>query len=158
LVHLADVVEVFQREGGVPAAVAVARERSGTQFDPALVELFCSEAEVLFRELDSAESWEAVIAAEPALTDALSEEEVDSALEAVADFADVKSPWTIGHSRGVARLAEAAALASGLGDGDATVVRRAGLVQDLGRLGIPNSIWDKRGALTATERERVRLH
>ena len=34
LVQLADVVEVFHRQGGVEAAVAVARERSGTQFDP----------------------------------------------------------------------------------------------------------------------------
>src|SRR5262249_34684626 len=54
LVNLADVVEVFHREGGVPAAVAVARERSGTQFDPALVELFCGEAEALLSDLDSA--------------------------------------------------------------------------------------------------------
>ena len=34
LVQLADVVEVFHREGGIDAAVAVARERSGAQFDP----------------------------------------------------------------------------------------------------------------------------
>src|SRR5262245_40988157 len=40
LVNLADVVEVFHRSGGVDAAVAVARERSGTQFDPSLVEAF----------------------------------------------------------------------------------------------------------------------
>ena len=44
LVNLADVVEVYHRTGGVEAAVAVARERSGTQFDPALVEVFSSEA------------------------------------------------------------------------------------------------------------------
>ena len=44
LVTLADVVEVFHRSGGVDAAVAVARERSGTQFDPALVDVFCAEA------------------------------------------------------------------------------------------------------------------
>ena len=41
LVNLADVVEVYHRTGGVEAAVAVARERSGTQFDPALVDVFC---------------------------------------------------------------------------------------------------------------------
>jgi HD-GYP domain-containing protein (c-di-GMP phosphodiesterase class II) len=37
-------------------------------------------------------------------------------------------------------------------------VRRAGLVHDLGRLGVSNAIWDKRGALTPAEEERVRLH
>ncbi len=44
LIHLANVVEVCQRGGGVEAAVAVARERSGSEYDPALVELFCSAA------------------------------------------------------------------------------------------------------------------
>ena len=44
LVTLADVVEIYHRGGGVDAAIAVARERSGTQFDPALVDVFCSEA------------------------------------------------------------------------------------------------------------------
>ena len=88
----------------------------------------------------------------------LSDAELESALEAIADFTDLKSPWTIGHSRGVADLAYAAAARYGLSDGDATLVRRAGLVHDLGRLGVSNAIWDKPGALTPAERERVRLH
>lgn len=61
LVNLADVVEVFHHAGGVDAAVAVARERSGTQFDPALVELFCDAAEAIFSELDVVTSWDAVL-------------------------------------------------------------------------------------------------
>ena len=158
LVNLADVVEVFHRAGGVQAAIAVARERSGTQFDPALVELFCTEAPALFSELESVASWEAVIAAEPALAVVLSDDEFEAALEAIADFTDLKSPWTIGHSRGVATLADAAARLYGLDDGDATVVHRAALVHDLGRLGVSNAIWDKQGPLTAAELERVRLH
>ena len=158
LVNLADVVEVYHRAGGVEAAVGVARERSGTQFDPALVELFCSEARVLFAELDSVTTWEVVIAAEPSLEVVLSDEEFERALEAIAEFTDLKSPYTIGHSRGVAELAGAAARLNGLSDGDATLVRRAGLVHDLGRLGVPNTIWDKRGELSAAELERVRLH
>jgi HD-GYP domain-containing protein (c-di-GMP phosphodiesterase class II) len=158
LVNLADVVEVFHRAGGVEAAKSVARERSGTQFDPALVELFCAEAPALFNELESVASWDAVIAAEPSLALTLSEQEFESALEAIADFTDLKSPWAIGHSRGVAQLAEAAARLYGLHGDDVTLVRRAALVHDLGRLGISNAIWDKPGALTAAELERVRLH
>ena len=158
LVNLADVVEVYQRNGGIDAAIAVARERSGTQFDPQLVDLFCAEAPTLFDGLDAVTTWTAVIEAEPALAIVLSDEGLDSALEAIADFTDVKSPWTIGHSRGVADLAGAAATIAGLQDADATLVRRAGLLHDLGRLGVSNSIWDKRGPLTAAELERVRLH
>jgi HD-GYP domain-containing protein (c-di-GMP phosphodiesterase class II) len=158
VVNLADVVEVYHRTGGVDAAVAVARERSGTQFDPALVDVFCAEAPTLFSDIDSVTSWPAVIEAEPALGIVLSDRELESALEAIADFTDLKSPWTIGHSRGVADLACAATKIYGLSDGDAGSVRRAGLVHDLGRLGVSNAIWDKRGTLTPAEVERVRLH
>jgi HD-GYP domain-containing protein (c-di-GMP phosphodiesterase class II)/DNA-binding CsgD family transcriptional regulator len=158
LVNLADVVEVYHRSGGVDAAVAVARERSGSQFDPGLVDVFCKEAPHLFSDLDSLTTWPAVIDAEPALEIVLSDEELESALEAIADFTDLKSPWTIGHSRGVADLASAATTIYGLSDDDAKLVRRAGLVHDLGRLGISNAIWDKRGPLTAPELERVRMH
>jgi HD-GYP domain-containing protein (c-di-GMP phosphodiesterase class II)/DNA-binding CsgD family transcriptional regulator len=158
VVNLADVVEVYHRTGGVEAAVAVARERSGTQFDPALVDVFCAEAPTLLSDIDSVTSWPAVIEAEPALGLVLSDEELESALEAIADFADLKSPWTIGHSRGVADLACAATKLYGLSDADARFAHRAGLVHDLGRLGVSNAIWDKHGTLTAAELERVRLH
>ena len=158
LVNLADVVEVYHRTGGVEAAVAVARERSGSQFDPELVEAFCLDAPALFSDLDGLTTWPAVIAAEPTLQIVLSDEELELALEAMADFTDLKSPWTLGHSRGVAELAGAAATLYGLSEDDARLVRRAGLVHDLGRLGVSNAIWDKRGPLTAAELERVRMH
>src|SRR5260370_806227 len=41
----------------------------------------------------------------------------------------------------------------GLGDHAATQVRRAGLVHDLGRLGVPNTIWDKQAPLTSSDTE-----
>ena len=158
LVTLADVVEVFHRVGGVEAAMAVARERRGTQFDPDLVDLFCEVAGELFEELDATPSWEAVMAAEPGLAQPLDEGQLDGVLEAMADFTDVKSPYTIGHSRAVADLAFGAAQGVGIPAADATAVRRAGLLHDLGRLGVPNSVWDKGGDLTLTETERVRMH
>ncbi len=158
LVQLADVVEVFDRHGGVEAAVMVARERSGTQFDPEVVECFCDGAERLLAPLSETTSWDAVIAAQPELCRTLTEVELDAALEATADFADLKSPYTMGHSRAVADLAAEAGREYGLPDDELRALRRAGLVHDLGRLGVPNTIWDKRGSLTAVERERVRLH
>jgi HD-GYP domain-containing protein (c-di-GMP phosphodiesterase class II) len=158
IVNLADVVEVFHRAGGTAAAIAVARERSGTQFDPAVVDVFCSAAADVFAELDAVTTWGAVIAEEPGLSAWLSGAEFDSALEAIADFVDVKSPYTIGHSRSVAELAAAAARGYGLPAEEITLVRRAGLVHDLGRLGVSNAVWDKPGTLTAAEFERVRLH
>jgi HD-GYP domain-containing protein (c-di-GMP phosphodiesterase class II) len=158
LVYLADVVAVFHRWGGVDAAVAVARERSGVHFDPALVDLFCRQAPALLDGLDGASSWETVIAVEPRLARLVPDEEFDAMLEAIGDFTDLKSPYTMGHSRAVADLAAEAARLYGLPAADALTLRRAGLVHDIGRLGVSNGIWDKRGALTQAELERVRLH
>ncbi|NBH11784.1 HD domain-containing phosphohydrolase, partial [Amycolatopsis sp. SID8362] len=88
----------------------------------------------------------------------LTEPELDELLTAIGDFADLKCPFAIGHSRGVADLAAEAARRAGLSEADTRLVRRAGLVHDLGRLGVPNSVWEKPGPLTEAERERVRLH
>ena len=66
LVALADVVEVFHRAGGTDAAVAVARQRRGTQFDPQVVDVFTGQAASVLAGLDEASSWDAVISAEPA--------------------------------------------------------------------------------------------
>lgn len=158
LVCLADVVEVFHRVGGVETAVSVARERAGTQFDPELVATFGDLADSLFGELEAAEPWEAIVSAEQASRYWLANERLDAALEAVADFVDVKSPWTIGHSRGVAALAADAAGHYGLDGPATTTLRRAALLHDLGRLGVPNTIWDKPGPLGPAELERARMH
>ena len=79
--------------------------------------------------------------------------------QAIANFVDLKSPYTLGHSRAVADLAGEAAAQLGLpDDGRARPCARAGLVHDFGRLGVSNAIWDKRGPLGAGEWERVRTH
>ena len=158
LVNFADVVEVYERGGGVDAAVGVARDRAGTQFDPALVSLFAAEAPQIFSELSGTDAWPAMLATPYAAQHWVEGESLDRALEAVADFVDVKSPYAIGHSRGVAALADAAGRSYGLDAAQVDVLRRAALVHDLGKLGIPNTIWDKPGPLTPAERERVRMH
>lgn len=158
LVALADIVEPAARAGGVDRARHVARERSGGQFDPALVDLFCDDAAQLLAGLDQTSSWDAVIGAEPGLARIVAGEDLDAALEAIADLVDMKSPYTAGHSRGVATLATEAGGAFGLTDDEITDLRRAAFVHDLGRLGVSNAIWDKRGSLSAAELERVRIH
>lgn len=157
VVNLADPVAAYYRAEGLEAAVAVARERAGTQLDPKLVGAFAEAAEEIFAEVEAAEPW-AVVAAGRTPRRPLAGEELDGALEALADFVDIKSPFTIGHSRGVARLVAAAAPGLGLGAEEADLARRAALVHDLGRLGVPNTVWDKPGPLTPAELERARMH
>jgi HD-GYP domain-containing protein (c-di-GMP phosphodiesterase class II) len=157
LAQLAEFTEVAHRVGGVEAARELARHRAGRQFDPRLATLLEREAESVLAGLDAA-TWDAVIGAEPALAVMLSGEEVDAALGAVADFVDLKSPYSLGHARAVAELVAEAGARLGLDEDEVVTLRRAGLVHDLGRLGISNGIWDKPGPLGAGEWERVRLH
>ena len=158
IAQLAEFVEVAYRAGGVEAAKSLARERADTQFDPELAELICADGEMILAGLDEVETWDAVIDAEPALAVLLSWDRFDAALLAIANFVDLKSPYSLGHSRAVAELAAAAGAQLGLSEAEVRTLRRAGLVHDFGRLGVSNAIWDKRGPLGAGEWERVRLH
>ncbi len=158
LFHLADTVEVFHRAGGVDAAVEVARTRRGKHFDPEVVDLFCAAAPEVLADIDAAADLGALIEKEPGLSRQLSERELDSALEAMADFTDLRSPSRAGHSRGVAHLAATAAGLCGLRERDIVILRRAALVHDIGMHGVPASILDKPGPLTGAEWERMRLH
>lgn len=138
--------------------MAIARRHRGTQFDPTVADLFCERAPELLDGLDEAANWDAVLDAEPALARRVDGSDLDGVLGAMADLVDLKSPYLAGHSRGVANLAGEAARVSGRSSDDVVIVRRAALIHDLGRLGVSNSVWDKPGPLTETERERVRLH
>jgi len=158
LFHLADVVEVFHRAGGADAAVEVARDRRGSHFDPAVVDAFCAVAKDVLGDLATEADWHALVAEEPALQRRLSEQELDVALEAVADFTDLRSPSRAGHSRGVADLVARATAHAGLPDAEIVAVRRAALLHDIGLHGVPASILDKAGPLSASESERMRMH
>jgi HD-GYP domain-containing protein (c-di-GMP phosphodiesterase class II) len=158
IAQLAEFTEVAFRVGGIPAARELAHKRGGKQFDPALANLMASDAETILSGLDTVSTWDAVIDAEPALAVVLSGDRFDQALTAIANFVDLKSPYTLGHARAVADLAAAAGAQLGLSNSDVRTLRRTGLVHDLGRLGVSNSIWDKPGPLGAGEWERVRLH
>jgi len=158
LFHLADTVEVHHRTRGADAAIEVARAKRGTHFDPQVVDVFCGMAGDLLGDPDADHDWAALLDGEASLQRRLSDDELDRALEAIADFTDLRSACRAGHSRAVAELAGAAATEAGLPAAEAATVRRAGLVHDLGLHGISAAILDKPGPLTAAERERLRMH
>ena len=158
IVQLAEFAEVAHRGGGIDAAVEVARRRTGSQFDPRLVDVLVVDADKIFQGLDDGASWVAVVEREPSLAVVLSSDECDRALTAIARFVDLKSPFTLGHSLAVADLARRAAETIHAPARECHALYRAGLVSGFGRLGVSNAIWDKRGPLAASEWERVRLH
>lgn len=154
IVTLARDTEVLNRVAGTEEAIAIVRHRrnAGT-YDPSLADLFTRHGPEILVRLEERPSWEAVLAAEPSPYPWVPESQLDRVLEVFADFADLKCAYTAGHSREVSRLGALAASES-----DAVLLRRAGLVHDLGRVGVPSGVWDKRGPLGAGDWERVRLH
>jgi HD-GYP domain-containing protein (c-di-GMP phosphodiesterase class II) len=158
IAQLAEFIEVAHRVGGIEGATALARRRAGKQFDPALAALLCGNAQEILGGLEAVPAWRTVIAAEPALAVDLSAGQLDSALTAIANFVDLKSPFTLGHSVAVADLAEEAANRLGWPRAEQVMLRRAGLVHGFGRLGVSNSIWDRPGPLSAGEWERIRMY
>ena len=156
LVQLAEAVTVHLRLVGPEGAVAMVRERRGRAFLPEVADGLLDDAGELLTDPD--DPWTEVLATEPGGSPVLGPEGVDAVLMAIADFTDLKSPYTAGHSRSVAELAGEAALRCGLPRTDAVTVRRAGWIHDVGRITVSVPVWDKPGPLDHDEQEQVRLH
>jgi putative nucleotidyltransferase with HDIG domain len=76
----------------------------------------------------------------------------------LANAIEAKDPYTRGHSERVASLARRLALAAGLPPADADTIARAGLLHDLGKIGIPEGVLRKPGPLSPEEWEVMRQH
>ena len=144
--------------GGVDHARETVRARSGHAFDPAVADVLVAEAAEILPVDDGAPAWDQALAAEPGTAMTLHGEQVDDALSAMADFADLVSPHLTGHSQGVSRLAGLAAEQCGLTAAEVVDVRRAGLVHDLGRVAVHAGVWARPQALNQDQWEQVRLH
>lgn len=158
IVYLARDVEVLSRAMDLDEVVRAVNRRRGKAYDPTVVEAFRRCRSAMKDELEASGVWERVVGQEPEPRVFIEEARLDSALEVFADFADVKSPYTLGHSRGVADLAGRAAMRMELAGTDCRAIHRAGLVHDLGRVAVANGVWEKQGPLSAGEWELVRLH
>jgi len=159
ILSLAQTVDVFYTAYDAAEAVKVAEERSGRWFDPDLVRAFCSLAkhESLWSDVENASS--KVLHLEPR-HDVLASDEttLDNICLAFADVIDAKSPFTYRHSTGVAGAAVAIAQTLSMSETDVTLIRRAALLHDIGKLSVSNTILDKPGKLTESEWDVVKKH
>jgi HD-GYP domain-containing protein (c-di-GMP phosphodiesterase class II) len=158
---LAQTVEVFVSTEGLARALQIAYERSGTWFDPELVDaLTAISADTRFwNELSHDDLQSALLQVEPADQILLANDaKIDQVCKAFAFVVDAKSPWTHKHSEGVANIA--VGIAHHLGTDAATQqdIYRAGLLHDLGKLGVSNLILDKPGRPTDEEFTAIRKH
>jgi HD-GYP domain-containing protein (c-di-GMP phosphodiesterase class II)/DNA-binding CsgD family transcriptional regulator len=141
--------DLFARRGEDVASLL--RRRRGKAYDPDVVDAL-GRVRLVAREAE----WEDVLASEPEPVAHVTD--LDQALRAVADYADLKSPWTRGHSPAVAEVAARAGRLAGLDEQTVRHLEHSSLVHDLGRVGVDNGVWDKAGPLAVPDWEKVRLH
>jgi HD-GYP domain-containing protein (c-di-GMP phosphodiesterase class II) len=158
LAAAASVAVLFESIGGAAAAAAAVRQRSGGILDPAIAAHFADRAERLLGEVAASDPYDVVSQAEPAPVASVSDPGLVEVAAVFGDLADLKSPHFHGHARGVARLARGGGEHLGLPGSDLDDLELAGLLQDVGRVTVSTSVWEKRGPLTSSEWEQVRLH
>ena len=158
VVQVASVAAKFDVLGGPGLAVAAVRERAGSIFDPAIAAAFVAHAEELLAAVRQGDPREEVLRVEPEPVRIVPRSRLPELASAFGDLVDLKTPFTHGHSAGVARLALAAGGKLGLEPEALLRLEVAALLHDLGRVAISNAVWEKPGPLTSAEWEQVRLH
>jgi HD-GYP domain-containing protein (c-di-GMP phosphodiesterase class II) len=143
---------------GFDAMKEMIAKRAGGGYELELVNVFLTHAERLLAGLDGPVDRETILALEPVPHSMLSEEAADEAYLAIADMIDMRMPFTFGHSRAVASLAEAAGKQMGLPASDIRDVRWAAYTHDIGELAVPVSTWMRAGPLTERETDATHLH
>ncbi len=85
-------------------------------------------------------------------------EQTIAAVEALADTVDQRDPYTFQHSKRVADYSQRIARAMRLPADEVEKIRLAARVHDLGKIGVPNEVLHKQGALTDDEWQVMRRH
>lgn len=157
-------LDVFSSGRGIDKAIETLEERSGTWFDPELVRIAVSlhRRGALWTNCQVTDSQgdtrQAVLDLDSGRRHRLEPARIDQICEAFADVVDAKSHFTFRHSIGVAEAAFGIANAIGLSPDRVQLVRRAALLHDIGKLGISNTILDKKSRLNAKEWRIVHQH
>ena len=157
ILHAARDSSAFAAAGGVEMVVQWPSAPPGSSLDPRFAGLLREHAPALLQRVRAVDAWERVVAAEPRPR-LFAGEDLDQACQVIADYADLKSYGTLGHSRAVAEVAEAAGWRLGLTPPAISDLRRAAWLHDMGRVGVSAAVWEKPARLTNGDWEQVRLH
>ncbi|MBA3315370.1 MAG: HD domain-containing protein [Planctomycetaceae bacterium] len=162
---LAQTVEVFVTTEGLDEAFDVAVARRGTWFDPELVDALLSlrddrsfwlstygpNARAVLSRWEPNES-------DGGLPRVVDRERLDLVCLGFAQVVDAKSLWTFRHSEAVSEIAVGIAQELGYDAELCNDMRRAGLLHDLGKLGVSNLVLDKPEYPTEEEFAAIRRH
>jgi HD-GYP domain-containing protein (c-di-GMP phosphodiesterase class II) len=149
---------MFDSIGGPDLAAEAVRSRAGGILDADLARHFAARAAVLLRDVHAADPRDLVLSGEPGPAASVPESRLVDVATVFGDIADVKTPFTHGHSRGVAALCREGGQRLGLRGHDLADLEVAALLHDVGRVAVSNRVWEKPGRLDAHEWEQVRLH
>jgi len=161
IVGLARTVDVFATAEDTGAAVDMVRDRRGKWFDPALADRVVAWADdhLWWAGLRGSTAAARLAAAEPRDHIRMVDEAgLDDIARAFADVVDSKRPWTAGHSARVGALASALGAASGADAATERRLLRAGLLHDIGELGVANRALDSSDALTPDQFTEIKRH
>jgi putative nucleotidyltransferase with HDIG domain len=159
--NIAQCVDFYRTAGDMNGMFEVIESRSGRWFDPDLVMALAAirDDHAFWQKLDSRRPERLVAEFEPEdRVRIATETRIDRVAEAFSFVIDAKSPYTAQHSAGVAEIAAGIGMKLGLRPSDVRDLRRAGLLHDIGKLGVPNTILDKPGKLTPSEWTTMRQH
>ena len=158
LARLTGIAVLFDTVGGVGLAVEAVRRRSGGVLDPWMAGRFADRAEALLGEVNATDPRALALAGEPEPVVTVPDGRLVEVAAVFADLADLKTPFTHGHSSGVAALARGAGERLGIPPATVADLEVAGLLHDVGRVAVPDAVWERPGRLNGHEWEQVRLH
>jgi len=85
-------------------------------------------------------------------------ENTERVIFSMARWVEIKDPYTNGHLQRIAGYSERIAQAFALAPDEVQTIRYAGILHDIGKIGVADGILDKAGTLTDEEREEVQRH
>jgi putative nucleotidyltransferase with HDIG domain len=116
----------------------------------------------LFTEADadivSYISYTAAVAINNQLNELKLEESFVGTIKALAEAIEAKDPYTRGHSERVAEISEGIARELGLEKEEIRMIKFAGILHDIGKIGVPEAVLRKPHPLDAHEYSQVRQH
>ncbi|MFO1143413.1 MAG: HD domain-containing phosphohydrolase [Amaricoccus sp.] len=158
LVTLAQDAIALDDASGFDAMVETIGRRRGGAYEPELADVLLADPARFLAGIDGSADRDSILALEPAPHVWLDAAACEEACLAIADMIDMRTPFTFGHSRAVARLAAAAGAVMGLPEDEIRAIRWAGCTHDIGELAVPASTWMKAARFSAREADAAHLH
>jgi len=144
-VRLAGDLEVLAPAHGTEAALRLIGERAGVKYPATLVE----------RLVPHAQDWLDALGEPSCAADYAGHDRLVP-LTIVSDVIELKLPWLTGYSRRVAELARRSVLPAGMIALEERPLVRAALLHGIGRVTVPNTVWEHAGKLDKDEWQKVR--